>query len=171
MRQMKRQPSAALLALLLGTTAMGAQTWLHAPAVDAYAKHDPSGTTILPNGRYIRPEGRSFPLARFPHGLAMSRDGKQLFVPSDGVGQIVTDWQAGAPKILQVNPPRPPGKKKGHLNAGGADFSPMGRSFTGVAGIPAQSSSSQPARLAYWLRFRSMSKSRGGSLKTVMPPT
>src|ERR1700759_4289234 len=113
MRQRKRRTWTAALAVSLVATAMRAQPWLHAPAVDAYAKHDPDGITILPNGRYIRPEGRSFPLARFPHGLAMSRDGKRLFVPSDGVGQILTDWQFGAPKILQVNPRRPAGKKRG----------------------------------------------------------
>jgi YVTN family beta-propeller protein len=109
----------------LGAAAGWAQPYLHPPSVNTYARHDPAGITILPNGRFIRPEGKSIPLARFPHGLAMSRDGKQLFVPSDGVGQILTDWQSGAPKIVQLNPPKPP-KKNGHLNAGGAEFSPDG---------------------------------------------
>ncbi|MBS1874018.1 MAG: bifunctional YncE family protein/alkaline phosphatase family protein [Acidobacteria bacterium] len=103
-----------------------AQPYLHPPSVDTYATHDPAGTTILPNGRFLRPAGRSFPLVRFPHGLAMSRDGKRLFAPSDGTGQILTDWQSGAPKIVEINLPKPPGKKKGHLNAGGAEFSPDG---------------------------------------------
>ena len=134
MRQSRRQTSPKRfricirsVAAFLGTAALGAQPYLHPPSVDTYARHDPSGITILPNGRYIRPEGRSFPLGRFPHGLAMSRDGKQLFVPSDGVGQILTEWQSGAPKIVQVSPPKPPGKRKGHLNAAGADFSPDGK--------------------------------------------
>jgi YVTN family beta-propeller protein len=113
------------IAAFLGAATVWAQPYLHPPSVDTYARHDPAGITILPNGRYLRPEGRHFPLARFPHGLAMSRDGKQLFVPSDGVGQILTDWQSGAPKIVELNPPKPP-KKRGHLNAGGADFSPDG---------------------------------------------
>jgi len=133
MRQMKCRTSPpdfrirlSPFAAFLWTAALCAQPYLHAPAVDKYAKHDPAGITILPNGRYIRPEGRSFPLSRFPHGLAMSRDGKQLFVPSDGVGQILTNWQSGAPNIIQLNPPKPPGNSKGHLNAGGADFSPDG---------------------------------------------
>ncbi|HJZ97487.1 MAG TPA: beta-propeller fold lactonase family protein, partial [Candidatus Solibacter sp.] len=115
------------IVVFLATTGVWAQPYLHAPAVDAYAKHDPAGTTILPNGRYVRPEGRHFPLVRFPHGLAMSRDGKRLFVPSDGAGQILTEWQSGAPKIVEVRPPQPPpGRRRGHLNAGGADFSPDG---------------------------------------------
>jgi YVTN family beta-propeller protein len=103
-----------------------AQSYLHAPSMDTYATHDPGGITILPNGRYIKPEGRSIPLARFPYGLAMSRDGKQLFVPSDGVGQILTDWQSETPRISLLDLPRPPGKER-HLNAGGADFSPDGK--------------------------------------------
>ena len=115
----------ASIAGLLAAT-VWAQPYLHAPAVDTYATHDPAGITILPNGRQLRPEGKSFPLVRFPHGLAMSRDGQLLFVPSDGVGQILTEWQSGTPKIVELKLPKPPGKKKGHLNAGGADFSPDG---------------------------------------------
>lgn len=116
-----------LLIWFLGSAVVWAQPYLHAPAVDAYATHDPAGITILPNGRYLRPEGKHFPLGRFPNGLIMSRDGKELFVPSDGVGQILTEWQSGTPKIVELQPPKPAGKKKGHLNAGGADFSPDGR--------------------------------------------
>ncbi|MCC6390368.1 MAG: YncE family protein, partial [Bryobacterales bacterium] len=114
------------IAGFLAAAAVWAQPYLHPPSVDTYATHDPAGTTILPSGRYLRPEGKHFPLVRFPHGLAMSRDGKRLFVPSDGVGQILTDWQSGAPNIVELHPPKPPAKKKGHLNAGGADFSPDG---------------------------------------------
>jgi hypothetical protein len=44
------------------------------------------------------------PLARFPHGMAMSRDGSLLFVASDGVGQIVSGWQTGSPKISELQP-------------------------------------------------------------------
>ena len=89
--------------------------------------HDPAGVTILPNGRQLQPEGRQYPVARFPHGLAMTRDGKRLFVPSDNVGQLVTEWQSEAPHIVVVHPPPRPGqKKKSRLNAGGAEFSPDG---------------------------------------------
>src|SRR5262249_27025065 len=116
----------ASIAALLAPATVRAQPYLHPPAVNTYATHDPAGTTVLPNGRHLRPEARLFPLGRFPHGLAMSRDGKQLFVPSDGVGQILTEWQSGAPKIVELSPPKPTGRRRGHLNAGGADFSPDG---------------------------------------------
>jgi len=124
--RMPRRLSPSPIAWSLTTAALCAQPYLHPPSVDTYATHNPSGITILPNGRYIRPEGKHFPLVRFPHGLSMSRDGKRLFVPSDGVGQILTEWQSEAPKIAELILPKPPGKKNGHLNAGGADFSPNG---------------------------------------------
>jgi YVTN family beta-propeller protein len=56
----------------------------------------------------------------------MSRDGKKLFVPSDGVGQILTEWQSGSPVITEIKLPRPDGTKRFHLNAGGAEFSADG---------------------------------------------
>jgi YVTN family beta-propeller protein len=118
----------SFFAWFAGVTAVPAQSYLHAPAIDAYAKHDPDGITILPNGRYIKPEGTHIPIARFPYGLTMSRDGKKLFVASDGVGQILTDWQSGTPKIaLLTPPPQPGGQRHKHLNTGGADFSPDGK--------------------------------------------
>src|SRR5437899_85764 len=60
--------------------------YLHAPSVTTYARHDPAGVTILPEGRYLKPVGRHLPLARWPHGLALSPDGTTPFVASKGVG-------------------------------------------------------------------------------------
>ena len=126
---------AALVTTLLAIAAAGptmaqhranAMAYLHAPAGDGYAEHNPAGVTILPNGRRLQPAGTHLPLARYPHGMAMSRDGSRLFIASDGVGQIVSGWQTGSPKISELNPPKPEGKRKIHLNAGGADFSPDG---------------------------------------------
>src|SRR5439155_1483867 len=105
------------------------QPYLRAPSVDTYAKHDPNGLTILSNGRQLKPVGRHLPVGHFPYGLAMSRDGKTLFVASDGVGQIITDWREAKPVVAVVNPPtyqRRKGKKEKPTNAGGADFSPDG---------------------------------------------
>lgn len=115
----------ALFLTALTVLAQQPRPYLHAPAGDAYAVHDPNGTTILPNGRFLRPAGTHTPLARFPHGMAMSRDGALLFVPSDGVGQLITNWQSN-PKITEITPPKPANNRRIHLNAGGADFSPDG---------------------------------------------
>ena len=120
-----------LLGLALAAHAAAAP-YLHAPSVETYARHDPNGLTILSNGRYLKPVGRHLPVARFPYGLAMSRDGKTLFVASDGVGQIITNWRGAKPVVTAVTPPpyqRRPGKKEKPTNAGGADFSPDGRTL------------------------------------------
>ena len=101
--------------------------YLHPPSVETYARHDPSGTTILSNGRYLTPAGKHYPVSRWPYGLVQSRDGSALFVASDGVGQLVLNWQTGSPEFIRVVLPKPEGKKKGHTNSGGADFSPDGR--------------------------------------------
>src|SRR5439155_22728779 len=119
------------LAGLAFTAWAGDQPYLHAPSVDTYAKHDPNGLTILSNGRYLKPAGRHLPVAHSPYGLAMTRDGKALFVASDGVGQTITGWQEAKPAVAVLNPPtyKRNGKKERPANAGGADFSPDGRTL------------------------------------------
>jgi YVTN family beta-propeller protein len=104
-------------------------TYLHPPAVDEYARHDPSGVTILSNGRWLRPAGRHIPVAHFPYGLAMSRDGGRLFVASSGTGQFVDDWQGASPKVRPVSPPAKKDKKRRGETGGGVDFSPDGRTL------------------------------------------
>ena len=100
--------------------------------METYARHDPGGRTILATGRYLKPVGRHLAVGRFPYGLAMSRDGKTLFVASDGVGQIITDWrdEAGRCRLGSAHVPIRPrvARQEGRpTNSGGADFSPDGR--------------------------------------------
>jgi YVTN family beta-propeller protein len=118
--------AAAAASLLPAQPRAKAPAYLHAPAGDEYAVHDPAGVTILPNGRKLAPAGRHLPLARYPHGMVMSRSGALLFVASDGVGQLVSHWQTASPKVSELKPPKPEGNRRIHLNAGGADFSPDG---------------------------------------------
>ena len=105
--------------------------YLHAPSTDSYARHDPKGLTILSNGRYLKPVGQHLPVGQFPYGLAMSRDGATLFVASEQLGQIITNWREGKPAVAVVTPPtyKKNGKKERPTNAGGADFSPDGRTL------------------------------------------
>ena len=100
--------------------------YLHAPSVDTYARHDPSGLTVLPDGRFLKPVGRHFPVARWPHGLAMSRDGESLFVASSGVGQFIRGWCGLAPVIQEFKPPAK-GRRRHRANSGAADFSADGQ--------------------------------------------
>jgi len=111
--------------------------FLHAPSVDTYAKHDPRGRTILATGRYLQPVGRHLPVARFPYGLAMSRDSRTIFVASDGIGQLITNWQAAKPSVAVLDAPsiKTKGKRKERpTNTGGADFSPDGQTLYWSAG-------------------------------------
>jgi YVTN family beta-propeller protein len=116
---------------LVFATAAADSPYLQAPSVETYAKHDPDGLTILSNGRYLKPVGRRLPVGHFPYGLAMTRDGRTLFVASDGIGQIVTDWQRPNPMVAAVQPPmyQRNGKRERPTNAGGADFSPDGHTL------------------------------------------
>jgi YVTN family beta-propeller protein len=118
----------SLTALTLTAPVLG-QPYLHAPAVDAYAKHDPDGLTILPDGRYLKPVGRHLPVAYQPYGLAMSRDGKTLFVASDEAGQIIANWREENPVVTAVKPRSylKKGRKERGSNSGGVVFSPDGR--------------------------------------------
>src|SRR6266850_586955 len=120
------------VASLVLTAHAADQPYLHAPAIDDYAKHDPNGVTILSNGRFLKPAGRHLPVAHSPYGLAMSRDGQTLFVASDGAGQIITDWREAKPTVAVIEPPkyqRKSGKKEKPTNGGGADFSPDGHTL------------------------------------------
>ncbi len=126
-----------VLAVAAATAVAGNPPFLHAPSVDTYAKHDPDGATILSTGRSIKPVGHHVPVTRFPYGLAMTRDGKTLFVASDGVGQIITDWDQTNPAVAMFRPPdyvSRPGGKPEPSNTGGADFSPDGRTLYWSAG-------------------------------------
>jgi len=122
--------SAGILLSALGIGMVGAQTkplppYLHAPSVTNYATHNPDGLTILPTGRYIQPVGKHLPLARWPHGMVLSPDGKTAFVASEGVGQLITDWNSPEPTVTAFSP----GAAKKRSNAGGAVFSPDGKTL------------------------------------------
>lgn len=110
---------------LAGAGSASAAPYLHAPSVETYARHDPQGLTILSSGRYLKPAGRHTPVARFPFGLAMSRDGRTLFVASSGLGQLIADWRDPKPRVTELHPPGE-GRKKRSWSGGGADFSPDG---------------------------------------------
>ncbi len=112
-----------MLSLLVCCLVSGAKTrpFIHVPSIDSYAFHDPSGTTILPEGRLLRPEGKATPVARWPFGLAVNPADGTAFVASEGVGQWLTNWQTDA----KVDSFHPEGNKR--PNAGGIAFSPDGK--------------------------------------------
>jgi len=96
-----------LLATLLVLSApwpSGVRPYLHMPSVDSFAKHDPYGTTILPEGRLLTPAGRPTPVARNPYGLTLSPDGRQVFVASEDAGQWIDNWQNNPAVTPQTAP-------------------------------------------------------------------
>ncbi len=117
-----------LLALIASVFVAFPQTsrpYLHMPSVDTYAKHDPYGVTILPEGRLLKPLGTPTVVARNPYGMAISPAGDQLFVASEGVGQWVDGWP-GQPMV------KPEPAKKG--NTGGCAYSADGAHFYWASG-------------------------------------
>ncbi len=81
---------------------------LMAPAVDRPVKIDPSGETILPNGRLITPLGRHVKVAPHPYGLALSPDGKTLVTANSGTHpfsvSIITQLDSREPQVVQIPP-------------------------------------------------------------------
>ncbi|HWD39216.1 MAG TPA: bifunctional YncE family protein/alkaline phosphatase family protein [Fimbriimonas sp.] len=109
-------------AFLLGQPAQSHHPYLHMPSVDSYAKHDPYGTTILPEGRLLRPVGAVAPVSRWPHGLALDPAGNLAFVASENSGQWITNWIGGKPTISKFAAP----EEERRSNSGACVFSPDG---------------------------------------------
>ena len=102
--------------------------YLYAPAGSRYAHFDPNGVTILPDGRLIRPYGRSAPMAKWPNNMVLSPDGLTAFIASQGEGQFITRWSSDSPRITSILPPR---DSTGNVESsgGGAVFSPDGKTL------------------------------------------
>ena len=115
---------AIIISLATASAAAPDRPYLCAPAILEYAHHDPGGTTVLPNGRFLRPLGRHIPVAQWPHGLTLSPDGESLFVASGGVGQVVSGWRGEAPSIAELAPTV--GTSTRRSSGGAAAYSPDG---------------------------------------------
>ncbi len=107
-----------LAAIAPATDASSDRPYLLAPATDEYARHDPKGTTIIPNGRFLRPLGASVPVAKWPQAVVLTPDGTQVFVASDGAAQIISRWRDSAPEVLPVGLPTPTGGRKPPTSGG-----------------------------------------------------
>ncbi len=104
---MSRLPVFLLFLLLCSSCSDDAKRWVaHAPADTAYARIHKSGTTVLPNGRLIRPVGKSIQVAPHPYGLVLSPDGNMAISANSGVRpfsiSIIRDISGDAPSVQQV---------------------------------------------------------------------
>jgi DNA-binding beta-propeller fold protein YncE len=107
---------AAALTMLVAATSLllqarrerSGQGELQAPAGDRPAKIDPTGDTVLPNGRLITPRGTHVKVAPHPYGLALSPDGKTLVTANSGTApfslSIITELQSSRPTVAQIPP-------------------------------------------------------------------
>ncbi len=84
------------------------------PAYDQYLTINLAGKTVLPNGRYIEPAGKTFRIAPHPYGLTLSPDGNIAVTANSGTNPlsitIIRNVLSENPDIQQV-PPGPSTEK------------------------------------------------------------
>lgn len=80
---------------------------LSAPAGSMYTVIDKMGTTVLPNGRLLTPEGKNLVVAPHPFGLALSNDGEIAVTANSGTSPLsitILKNLSSSPDIMQVPP-------------------------------------------------------------------
>jgi len=79
---------------------------LAAPAGDQPTYINPSGETVLPNGRLITPEGVQVTVEPHPYGMALSPDGNLLVTANTGTWpfslSIISALASNAPRVQQI---------------------------------------------------------------------
>ena len=83
-----------------------------APAGDRPTAINPSGETVLPNGRLITPRGVQVTVEPHPYGMALSSDGEVLVTANIGTWpfslSIIKDLATSTPEVVQIPPGYPP---------------------------------------------------------------
>ena len=81
---------------------------ISAPSGSEFVKIDKEGKTVIPNGRYITPAGKSIITAPHPYGLTLSPDGNIAVTANSGTSPlsitIVRDILSQHPKVQQIPP-------------------------------------------------------------------
>ena len=87
------------------------------PSGSLYTQIDKSGKTVIPNGRFLTPYGKSVEVAPHPFGLTLSADGSVAVTANSGTSpisiSIIKNLRSDHPTVLQVPPG--PGTDKGVL--------------------------------------------------------
>ncbi len=82
-----------------------------APAGKAYVQINHTDTTVLPNGRFITPAGKTVITAPHPYGLTLSPDGNTAITANSGTSPIsitiIRNLLSENPEVQQI----PPGPK------------------------------------------------------------
>ena len=81
---------------------------LSTPAGSEYTAIRQSGITVIPNGRFLTPAGRSMEVAPHPYGLVVSSDGDIAVTANSGVRplsvSIIKGLKSAHPSVMQVPP-------------------------------------------------------------------
>ncbi|MGA2407615.1 MAG: bifunctional YncE family protein/alkaline phosphatase family protein [Bacteroidales bacterium] len=80
---------------------------LSAPAGNLYTSINKEGITVIPNGRFLTPAGKSLVVAPHPFGLALSGDGEIAVTANSGIQPLsisIIRNLTSAPEIRQVPP-------------------------------------------------------------------
>jgi len=115
-----------VLALLgsLSTLAQSQHTYpvLSVPGTADWARIDPTGTSVLPSGRFCTPAGQTIAVTHDPFGMAISPDGATTVTLHDGVFTIIDNKTLSNTRVPSYD-----GAIRSPLSAG---------SFLGVAFLP-----------------------------------
>jgi len=78
------------------------------PSGSQYTKINKSGRTVIPNGRYLTPYGKTIDVAPHPFGLTLSADGTIAVTANSGTSpisiSIIKNLKSADPTVLQVPP-------------------------------------------------------------------
>jgi len=78
------------------------------PSGSLYTQIDKKGKTVIPNGRFITPYGKSIEVAPHPFGLTLSSDGQIAVTANSGTSpisiSILKNLNSEYPTVLQVPP-------------------------------------------------------------------
>jgi len=80
---------------------------LSAPAGKRFTRINTDGITVIPNGRFITPQGKCITVAPHPFGLALSHDGMTAVTANSGVKPLsvsIIHNPGHNPEIIQVPP-------------------------------------------------------------------
>lgn len=109
-----KQLSILLLIFCVATGFLNAQmknkelVTLASPAGNLPAAINIQGKTVIPNGRFITPYGKTFHVAPHPFGLTLSADGKTAVTANSGTSpisiSIIKNINAENPQIQQIPP-------------------------------------------------------------------
>lgn len=113
------------------------QYLMRSPSGDRYVELDPKGTTVLPNGRLITPQGSMVRVHPHPYGLALSPNGRYLVTANSGDPiclSILDVSDKASPKAFQI--PENPDQRAGVLEAVfmGLAFDPKGEILYAAGG-------------------------------------